>query len=162
MGKPKIKTPHMEVAVAKLFNFRKHTIVPNVSWGLGLNHECDMLILDNRNRFTEVELKISLTDFKADFKKPHNHESPLISRMFYALPYAICKDYAHLIPPHIGVICVYIKDNYPNGKNKFVAEFVKHAQHDKSKPPPPKEVINKFYQLGCMRIWSLKEKLNPI
>ncbi len=46
-----IHAGHIEVAVAHLLNFRRNTIVPNISYGLYvLNHECDMLVLDDRNR----------------------------------------------------------------------------------------------------------------
>lgn len=87
--------------------------------GLYLNHECDLLVLDKNNRFTEVEIKISMSDLKADFKKYHAHKAKYISRLVYAIP---------------------------------------HDLLDKSMEPA--SIINKFYQLGCMRIWSLKSHNN--
>jgi hypothetical protein len=86
MANPRLHSGHMEVAVAELIGYRNHTIVPNVSWGLGLRHECDMLVLDKKGQFTEIEIKISLADLKADFKKPHGHASKIITRLVYAIP----------------------------------------------------------------------------
>jgi len=65
-----LKTSDIEFAVAKYFNFRKNLIVPNVSWGFNI-HECDLLIVRKSGYAIEVEIKISKSDFKADFKKIH-------------------------------------------------------------------------------------------
>lgn len=67
MTTPKPNTQDMELAVTGLLNFRVYTIVPNVSWGLGLGHECDLLALDQQRRFTEIEIKISKSDLVRDF-----------------------------------------------------------------------------------------------
>ena len=41
---PKITTPEMELAIVKLFNFRKHIIIPNISYGF-VSHECDLFLI---------------------------------------------------------------------------------------------------------------------
>ena len=150
----KLHAGHMEVAVANLIGYRTHTIVPNVSWGLGLNHECDMLVLDQKGRFTEVEIKISRSDLRADFKKKHGHQSKFISRLVYAVPEEM-KDYAlELIPLTAGLIYVHHYDW--NGKIQCYARWERLCRHDTTKKPDQK-TLNRFYHLGCMRIWSLKE-----
>jgi hypothetical protein len=143
---------HIEVAVAKLINYRIHTIVPNVSWGLGLKHECDMLILDNKGRFTEVEIKTSVSDLKADFKKKHNHVSEIISRLIYAMPIELYNSHGNLIPKNCGIISV--RDT-PIG---YRARWERIVKHNPDKKRPDDKTVKKFFQLGCMRIWSLKEK----
>lgn len=158
MSETKIHSGHIEVAVANLLDFRKYTIVPNVSWGLDLRHECDMLALDNQDRFTEIEIKISAADLKNDFKKPHGHRSKIISRLIYAMPLELCQKYEDLIPKGCGIIAV--KEVKRRGKPVFKAEHYRFCRHDKTKSAPDAKTIRKFMKLGCMRIWRLKEHNN--
>jgi hypothetical protein len=158
-----IHAGHIEVAVAKLLNYRVHAIVPNVSWGLGLRHECDMLALDEQNRFTEIEIKVTASDLKADFKKPHQHKSKLITRLIYAMPEKLCLKYSELIPKECGIIRVSeIPDflNRPGFKPVYRAAWHRQCRHRKTIEKIPEATIRKFLELGCMRIWSLKEHNN--
>lgn len=155
MKPPKLHSGYMEVAVAGLIGYRTCTIVPNVSWGLGLKHECDMLALDANGRFTEIEIKVSKQDLKADAKKPHGHSSNIISRLVYAVPDGL-SEYAMLeIPKHCGLISV----KWDTRLNNFKASWVKQCKHNKAIGKPSVQVISKFMSLGCMRIWSLKTAL---
>jgi len=147
----------VELAVVALLNYRIYTIVPNVSWGLGLRHECDILALDEKGRFTEIEIKVTASDLKADFKKDHNHNSKFISRLYYAMPIEICEKYHEIIPKHCGIIAIKQIDIYGDGKYIMnQAQYYRMAKHDKTKQMPDEKTIKKFMQLGCMRIWSLK------
>lgn len=148
----KIHAGHIEVAVANLLNYRIYTIVPNVSWGLGLRHECDMLVLDSQNRFTEIEIKVTASDLKRDFEKEHGHSSPFISRLVYALPEHVYEKHGAIIPTHCGVITVSFSEKLGG----FTAKWVRRCKHRKNFQKPSDKVINKFMSLGCMRIWSLK------
>lgn len=168
----RLHSGHVEVAVAMLLNYRVYTIVPNISHGLGV-HECDMLALDKQGRFTEIEIKISASDLKADFKKEHGHKSSFISRLFYAMPIELCEKYQDLIPKECGIIAIreikyhrWISVERGSDKGSFVefkgwkAEFFRQAKHDKTKEKPTDRQIKEFMRLGCMRIWSLKAKNN--
>lgn len=169
----KLHAGHVEVAVAMLLNYRVYTIVPNVSHGLGLWHECDMLALDDKGRFTEIEIKISASDLKADFKKEHGHRCKFISRLYYAMPIELCEKYQDLIPSHCGIIAIkeikfhrWEKVERGSDKVKYVehqgwkAEFFRQVKHDKTKEKPSEKIIKNFMRLGCMRIWSLKRHNN--
>ncbi len=173
MSKNRLHAGHVEVAVAMLLNYRVYTIVPNVSYGLGLHHECDMLALDKQGRFTEIEIKVSASDLKADFKKWHEHKSKFISRLMYAMPIELCEKYQDLIPSHCGIIAIkeikfYKWEKIKRGSDKvkyvehqgWKAEFFRQAKHDKNKEKPSDKIIKEFMRLGCMRIWSLKSKNN--
>lgn len=149
----KLHSGHMELAVANLIGYRANVIVPNVSWGLGLRHECDLLVLDALGRFTEVEIKISKADLKADFKKGHGHKSKIISRLIYAVPDELIDTCMELIPDRCGIIAV---SSTPYG---FKARWVKQCRHKVVELPSP-GTIKDFYRLGCMRIWSLKQHNN--
>lgn len=69
----------IEIALAREFHFEKNIVVFNVhgeSWTLPLFHECDMVVVSPKSRLLcELEIKRSWTDFCADFKKRHHHES---------------------------------------------------------------------------------------
>jgi len=156
----KLHAGDIELAVSALLNYRVYTIVPNVSWGLGLRHECDMLALDNNDRFTEIEIKVTVSDLKADFKKRHNHASEFISRLYYAMPIELCEKYADIIPNHCGIISVKPICNRDGQHILNKAQYYRMAKHDKTKRKPDQRTIMKFMKLGCMRIWSLKHHNN--
>lgn len=68
--KPKtISLIEMEVAIAEMFGIRTHIIVPNISWGLRGMHEMDLAIIFRSGYLKEIEIKRSIQDLKADFKK---------------------------------------------------------------------------------------------
>jgi len=146
----------IEVRVAMLLNYRVYTIVPNVSWGLGLSHECDMLALDTKGRFTEIEIKTTASDLKADFNKSHGHKSKIISRLFYAMPLNLCEKYKDLIPAHCGIIS--IQEETIRGEIYYRAAYFRQCRH-KVEQLPDVKTIRKFMELGCMRIWTLKAAL---
>lgn len=87
----------IEVALARsdYFNFVKNIVAFNVNgWGQNLPiwHECDMLVMTRSGYLTEIEIKRSWSDFLADFKKKHKHESEgIIKRFYYAVPYSIAE-----------------------------------------------------------------------
>lgn len=151
--KPKIHSGHMELAVAMLLNYRVYTIVPNVSHGLYLNHECDMLALKD-GKFTEIEIKISIADLKADFKKSHGHKSKYITRLVYAVTEEMLESATEIIPDEFGIISVKTVFKYNLWRQE--AYWVRQVKHRKTNEKIPQSIIDKFHHLGCMRIWSLK------
>lgn len=153
----KIHSGHIEVAVAMLFDYRKYVLVPNVSWGLGLGHECDVLALSPDGYFTEIEIKISMQDLKKDFTKTHGHQSKFISRLVYAFPVEMLEKALPLIPINCGIIVV--KQKTIKCKEVLVAEWYRTNKGDKTKKPT-EQIIKDFMRLGCMRIWSLKAHNN--
>ena len=137
-----------------IWNKRQDIFVSNLSWGL-LNHEADLVILTKSGYLTEVEIKRSWEDFKADFKKEHKHKDEHVYRFYYCIPESIKDEFIsfleeryELIRP--SVLC-YTEEGeikitpggWPNtgGRRLFIEEQLTVAR------------------LGCMRIWNLKEKL---
>ena len=45
---------------------RNDIVVPNVSWGMGINYEADLIVLNRQGYATEYEIKRSYSDFVAD------------------------------------------------------------------------------------------------
>jgi len=150
----KITALNIELAVAELLNPRIYTIVPNVSWGLYLNHECDMLAL-HKHRFTEIEIKISASDLKADFNKRHHHESKYISRLVYAVPEKLKTLALELCPRDTGIIVVQWIARYG-----YKASWERTCKHDPKKDLVPLNIQSQFMRLGCIRIWTMKRKIN--
>lgn len=75
----------------------------------------DLLVVTKAGYATEVEIKISKKDWRADDKKPKfMAQRPHISRLFYAVPEQLMKgldirDAASLprwIRPHVGILVV--------------------------------------------------------
>jgi len=153
-----ITTLEMEVAIARLFGIRRNLIVPNISWGLDL-HECDLLIVRKSGYAVEVEIKRTKYDLLNDFKKKHNHidRKNRIVEFYYAIPehiYEKCKDF---IPKEFGIIVCYQLDF-----NFIKAEIKRKSKRKKNVNKFTDDEINKVANLGCMRIWKLKEKLNKL
>lgn len=149
----------MELAIAKYFGIRKHIIVPNISWGFGM-HECDLFLIKKTGVAVEVEIKRSKSDLLADFKKRHNHEDRQnrITELYYALPeelYESCKD---LIPVNAGIIVCYRYTNYKK-ELTIQATTKRTPKRIKGARKLTTEEQLKVARLGCMRIWTLKQKI---
>jgi hypothetical protein len=149
-----IRVDEIEVSIASYFNYRQNIIVPKcygVSWD---SHECDVLILKPSGYVIEVEIKRTFADFKADFKKLHHHKHKHIKEFYYCFTndiYDKCKD---LVPLGMGIIICSRQGNYISSIIKKVAIPIKGAVKLST------EEQLKIAKLGCMRIWTLKQKLN--
>lgn len=112
MATDKMTTPEMELALFHYFDYRKNTVVQNVSWGIfnkeagGGLHECDILVLSKSNYATEFEIKISKADLKKDLGKPHNHVHNLLANFYYAVPEELVDDALSIIPDRAGLLSV--------------------------------------------------------
>jgi hypothetical protein len=149
---PKIHSGHIEITVAKLFDYRRNIIVPNVSWGWHLSYEADMVMVNANNYATEIEVKISISDLKKDFKKrKHLQPSKVFKFMYYAIPVEMMEKAKEIIPEKYGIITVkwngykYVATRYRGAKVNRWAGVVSN-QH----------LIN-LMRLAAMRIYTLKE-----
>lgn len=142
----------MEISLANYFGYRVNQIVPNISYGLWI-HECDLLIVSQAGYCTEVEIKTSISDLKADFKKEHQHKSKKIKYFYYAIPESLKEKALPLIPEHAGLISV--KDM--NGFYWHNCSIIKSPIINKNARPLTQEELIKLGHLASMRIWSLKQ-----
>lgn len=141
-------TPEIEVAVARYFNSNALVIVPNVSWGL-LRYEADMLLLTRSGYAWEVEIKVSRADLLRDKKKKHQHDSPKVKRLWFAIPECLTSSIDD-IPERAGVLVV-------DGEG-----YIKPVRQPVPNPDARKLSQSEQFQLarlGALRIWSLKSKL---
>jgi hypothetical protein len=142
----------MEVILARYFDYRRNLIVPNISYGLHI-HEVDLLVVTPAHYATEVEIKVSIADLKADLKKPHGHRSNKIRLLYFAIPEELQIKATPLIPERAGLIVV--RGN--KTKSYFQAEVVKAPIVNKLARKLTDKEVNHVYELAAMRIWSLKE-----
>lgn len=147
----KLNASDVEIQVARLFNYRANLIVPNVSWGLQLRHECDLLIVSPALWATEVEIKVTASDIRADLKKEHRHLSNKIRRLYFAVPDYLtdCLD----IPQDSGLISVDSHDH------PWHTKIVRRPRFNKLARKLTEDEYTKLAELGTMRIWSLKEHI---
>ena len=156
----KITTSEMEIALSTWLDYRANLIVPNVYWGMNV-HECDLLVVSRAGYLTEIEIKVSRANLKADAKKWHGHESDQIKRLFFALPDYLehCID---MVPERAGIILVR-----PMQQKDIDAGWSPRCREIRpAKRNPAATKISdadryKIARLGALRIWRLKRKLIP-
>lgn len=144
-------TMEIELAIAHHWGIRTHVIVPNISWGL-LPHEADLIILSSTGYLTEIEIKVSVSDLKAEKLKKHTHSSNLIRRLFFAMPENLEKHVEH-VPEKAGIFFV---DNYGR-----VTQYRKAKINTSARKLSSKEIYQ-VLRLGNMRTWSLRRKLTNL
>ena len=155
------------ILVIFLGGVRTNIMVPNLSWGL-LNHEADFVSIDKNGYLTEVEIKRSFEDFKADFKKKNYHDTDeRVSRFGYFVPKSILKECIDYNNEHC-------KDVTFNGKPYFVFGFTddgkvyngeehilkgnfSYSSNPKSRKLFLEEKL-KVAHIGCMRNYPIGNK----
>ena len=122
-------------------------IVPNVSYGL-LDHEADLIMMSKAGYLSEIEIKISAGDLKADVLKRHGHRSNLVKNLYFAIPEKLRK-YEVFIPERAGIITV------PENENNAITI---HRPPVPNKDVKPLTIENRYRlaRLGAMRVRGLK------
>jgi len=152
--KPKMHAGDIELALAYRYKWRQNLIVPNVYYGLGFRYELDLMIVTPAGWATEIEIKVSLSDLKADKKKKHNHFSNRIKYLYFAVPEKLRDQALELIPERAGLFIVR-PDLQPNNFRK--TEIIKTPFTNKSARKITNAERIKLNELATMRIWSLKK-----
>ena len=137
-------------------------VVPNV---LLNSYEADFITITKSDYLIEVEIKISISDFRADFKKKHYHDCPEVNALYYALPIELYKKHKEEVEESCekvgaGIILIAEKE-LPNGHSyEYFAGFVKKPKLRKAKPLTVRQMLN-FARLGCLRwpsIWHHRNR----
>lgn len=140
------------------FNKRQNIVVPNVSWGLYLPYECDMIVITKYQWLYEVEIKISIADLKNDKKKQkwnkfYNEDSLIKSKgIWFAMPKSIYEKGKDYIPEQAGIISIDINSQFWNN------QIIRKPKFNNDAKKASQEIINKLCHLGIMRYWNLLEK----
>ena|ERR1035437_2822130 len=117
--------------------------IPNVSWGF-LRYEADMLVVTRAKFCTEIEVKVSMADWKQDFdKRKHSMPDNRVKFQYYAAPEELANRYTELdLPVNWGVISV---------SDKHVG-ILKPAVAKESRKLTDKELMI-LARLACFRVW---------
>lgn len=82
-----------ETEIQKLFAYQygllnNNLVLPNITMkgSDGGNYEADLIYINKRRYVSEIEIKISMSDFKADFKKKVYHNSDIVRQFYYLFP----------------------------------------------------------------------------
>ena len=164
-----MNTSEMEKLIYWYFQDSSLVIVPKISgnnwwldtesdpiiWKNIVNHECDMLIVTKNRYLTEVEIKISLSDLKADFKKKHQHKDENIKNFYYAFPEEMKDKAIELIPEEAGIL-IAVKKHLNNGYEYRDIECYRKPKINKEAKPINDIVLSRIYRLGYLRYWNYR------
>lgn len=142
-----------------VFDKKTYIMVPNISYGL-LSYEADFIAMSKTGYITEVEIKRSLSDFKADFKKKHLHNDPLVYYFYYCIPEKILQKATEFLMEKYGspykcpAILYYDETGFIHKLPKFgYTGFYRNMYARKLFL----EEQLKLARLGCFRYWSIQE-----
>lgn len=136
---------------------RNKICVPNVSWGLGIDYEADLLVITKTGYCTEYEIKRTYSDFLADMKKSDDaHKAPWVYKFYYVIPLSIKdKVLKYFEDKGItgcdvpGILCYSERGNITS---------VGGIPHTKGGRKMFLEEILKVARLGTLRYWNLRNK----
>jgi len=140
----------IEIAVARYFDTRVNMVIPNIFWGLDLQHECDLFILTKTGWAYEVEIKVCKYDLRNDAKKRHGHNSKLLRKLYFAIPEKLEPEIDN-IPERAGVLIVNFRG---------LVRKAREATQNTLAIKIPDEKAIKLGRLAAMRIWNLKTVIN--
>ena len=132
-------------------------VVPNVLLG---SYEADFITITKSDYLIEVEIKISISDFRADFKKKHYHDCPEVNALYYALPKELYEKHKEEVNESCdkvgaGIILIGEEKYGSEYSYRYFAGIVKKPKLRKAKPLTVYQEL-KFARLGCLRwpsIW---------
>jgi putative uncharacterized protein FNV0627 len=167
MSKETITTPQMELLIYDYFEKSSLVIVPKFSRLNAVRydddsnrgyrvenivtHECDILMVTKNYFLREVEIKVSVSDFKADFNKKHNHEGN-IKQFYYAVPYYILDKIKDLVPEQAGILVAAYENEH------WQLKRYKKAIDNKSATPIDEEKLNKIFRIGYLKYWFYRKR----
>jgi hypothetical protein len=138
------------------FYIRSHIVVPNVYWGLGFNHELDLLSISVPAYIgTEIEIKVSKGDLKRDLEKKHGHYDERIRQLYFAGPIELQDAFFEYTPKEAGIITVYHDDKAVFFHRHYQCSIRRNAKPRKLFRPFTDKEVFALMRLGNMRYWSL-------
>lgn len=133
---------------------RQNTIVQNVFWGMGLNHEADILLVTPAGTCTEIEIKTDASDLKNDAKKPHNHRDSDIHFFYFCVPEYLQELALQVIPSDAGLFICSQNRWYPEERFAIQVKAVRKPQRRQYGKWTP-EKIAQLERLGRLRAYDL-------
>ena len=155
-----MKTQRIEVELLKHFDFTQNLIVNNVTTTSRLvNFETDLLVLSKAGYAHGVEIKVSKSDFKNDFKKSHIKTLDM-ERYFknlkffsYAFPSKLLDFAQNNVDERFGLYSI----SYHKNHGWYEVDMVRKPKMLFNKKWSDKDILH-LAHLGCMRIFNNKLK----
>lgn len=109
----------------------------------------DLVFISRAGYLTEIEVKISLADWKADSsKRKWLKERPSVARFFYAVPATLVDSIPSWVPEHAGILAISAS---LTGGHDIVRE-VRAAKRQKAQKVRPEALASACYH----RYWRLR------
>ena len=136
-------------------------VVPNVLLG---PYEADFVTITKSDYLIEVEIKISISDFRADFKKKHYHDCPEVNALYYAIPKELYEKHKEEVDEScdkVGAGIILVGQRHPENRDSYayLDRFAKKPKLRNVKPLTMYRMLN-FARLGCLRWPSLWKHRN--
>lgn len=117
----------------------------------GIRHEADLIWINENDYLTEIEIKVSYSDFLADFKKEEKHLTKYTRAVYYAFPWDMYKENEEKIKkvlvekfPEAGVIIV--------GMGGLAVSVIKNVEYFNAEKIPIEVKIG-LMRIGCQKWW---------
>lgn len=174
----KITTSQMELLIYEYFEKSSLVVVPRFSsmngcqyedkttiWGTRyeriVNHECDILSVSKNMFLREVEIKVSVSDFKADFQKKHQHIDENIRQFYYAVPSYILDKIKDLVPENAGILVAELVEkvnrNEKTISNWKIKKYKSPKSNNLAKPIDDKK-LNAIFRIGYLKYWFHRKR----
>ena len=129
-------------------------VIPNCS---RLGHECDVLVIQKSRYVTEIELKATISDLKADKKKRHKHESRYIRQLYFGLHEDIPYEAALPHIPETAGIMVFSKINNPDSSwhNSYHCTIIRRPKPNRDAIKIDDKIERDLYQTMYYRYYNL-------
>lgn len=130
------------------FHARRHiVVVPNVSWGL-FPWEADLIVARKSRYLVEIETKISMADWKADFAKGKfglREFADMVREFWYCAPERLAARWTELpLPEFAGVIAITEDDKI---------KILRPAKTRKTARKLTDKEILQIARLGAIKAW---------
>lgn len=179
MKNDKLTTKQMELLIYEYLEKSSIVVVPRFNpmngcrykdetavWGTRyetiVNHECDILSVSKKMYLREIEIKISISDFKADLLKKHQHRDENIRQFYYAIPYYILDKVKELVPENAGILVAKIieKTNRNNEvtSKKWIIEKIKSPKNNNLAKPIDDKKLNVIFRIGYLKYWFHRKR----
>lgn len=158
-AKPKITAGHMDRVLRRHINYMTKKLIPEASIPFVRgrdSYRADYILMSQAGYATEFEIKISMSDWKADLKKPKWDQMPdWINQFIYVVPEHLgIPDW---IPDFAGVWHVH---GYVGTIDARVT--VARAPKKRGKTKAPQELIDKWMYNLYFRYWSLRANRDKV
>jgi len=145
--------------------------VPNLSFGF-LDWEADLVICSQKGYLSEIEIKVSLADWKNDFKKDKWKPAYFgswgrIKEFWYCAPLHLAQRWEELkVPDHAGIIGIDMGTLSPRQVAKGMVPgpnfaILKSSVTNREARPLSERDMLKLARLASMRVWTQPDPVVP-